>query len=121
MADIEVGLLNGLNCPSALRSREIVYGEESDPYAVRLLLGWYVNDPLYISQQSGKIKCNRIHVGEKDTLGYVPDPSRICSLAENGEITPQAVRQMCELDFSEREKGTVMSREDIKFCIVHAS
>ena len=37
MADIEVGLLNGLNCPSALRSREIVYGEESDPYAVRLL------------------------------------------------------------------------------------
>ena len=28
MADIEVGLLIGLNCPSALRPREIVYGEE---------------------------------------------------------------------------------------------
>ena len=23
---------------------------------------------------------------------------------------------MCELDFSEREKGTAMSREDIQFC-----
>ena len=42
MADIEVGLLIGLNCPSALRPREIVYGEESDPYAVRSLLGWFI-------------------------------------------------------------------------------
>ena len=31
-------------------------------------------------------------------------------------ITPQTVGQMFELDFSEREKGTAMSREDIKFC-----
>ena len=31
-------------------------------------------------------------------------------------ISPQAVSQMFELDFSEREKGTAMSREDIKFC-----
>jgi len=34
IADIEVGLLIGLNCPSALRPREIVYGEDSHPYAV---------------------------------------------------------------------------------------
>ena len=33
--EVEVGLLIGLNCPSALRPREIVYGGESDPYAVR--------------------------------------------------------------------------------------
>ena len=32
------------------------------------------------------------------------------------KITPQAVRLMFELDFSEREKGTAMSGEDIKFC-----
>ena len=47
MEDVEVGLLIGLNCPSALRPREIVYGGESDPYAVRSLLGWYINGPLY--------------------------------------------------------------------------
>ena len=31
-------------------------------------------------------------------------------------ITLQAVKQMFELDFSQREKGTAMSREDIHFC-----
>ena len=46
MADIEVALLIGLNYPSALRPREIVYSEESDPYVVRSLLELYVNGPL---------------------------------------------------------------------------
>lgn len=35
MEDIEVGLLIGLNCPRILRQREVVYGEESNPYAKR--------------------------------------------------------------------------------------
>ena len=115
MADIKAGLLIGLKCPSALRPREIVYGEESDPYAVRSLLGWYVNGPLRTSQQIGKITCNRIRVGQEDTLttprGYVVSQRMV-----KEQITPQAVRQMFELDFSEREKGTTMSREDIQFC-----
>lgn len=51
--------------------------------------------------------------------GHSNDPSRICSLSQRmvkEQITPQAVRQMFELDFSQREKGTAMSREDIHFC-----
>ena len=32
------------------------------------------------------------------------------------QITPQAVTQLFELDFSEREKGIAMSREVFKFC-----
>ena len=32
------------------------------------------------------------------------------------QITPQAVGQMFEFDFSEQEKRTAMSRDDIKFC-----
>ena len=101
MADIKVGLLIGLNCPGALRPREIVYGEESDPYAVRSLLGWYVNGPLCTSQQIDKITCNRIRIGQEDTLttprGYVVSQRMV-----KEQITPQAVRQMFELDFSER-------------------
>ncbi|KAK3713870.1 hypothetical protein QZH41_010920, partial [Actinostola sp. cb2023] len=31
------------------------------------------------------------------------------------QITPQVVERMFELDFSERQKGTAMSREDLKF------
>ena len=81
IADIEVVLLIGLNCSSALLPREIVYEEWSDPYAVRSLLGWYVYGPLCTSQQIGKITCNSICVGQEDTN----DLSRICSLAENGK------------------------------------
>ena len=73
MAVIEVGLPIGPNCPSALRPREIIYGEESGPYAVRSLLGRYISSPLCTSQQNGKLTCNRINVDQKDTTsrGYV--------------------------------------------------
>ena len=115
MADIEVGLLIGLNCPSALRPREIVYGKDSDPYAVRSLLGWYVNGPLCNPQPSSQITCNRINLSPEDTIitprGYVVTQRKV-----KERITPQAVSQMFDLDFSEREKGTAMSHEDIKFC-----
>ncbi|XP_068756248.1 uncharacterized protein [Montipora capricornis] len=97
MADIEVGLVIGLNCASALRPREIVYG------------------PLCNQQQSSRITCNRIDLSPKDALitprGYVVTQRKV-----KERITPQAVSQMFELDFFEREKGTAMSREDIKFC-----
>ena len=112
---IEVGLLIWLNCPSPLRPREIVYGEESDPYAVRSLLGWFINDPLCTLEKNGKVTCHRINVGQRDTLmnprGYVVSQRTV-----KEQITPQAVRKMFELDFSEQEKGTAMSREDIKCC-----
>ena len=64
----KVGLLIGLNCPKALRPRETVYGEESDLYAVRSLLRWYINGPLRTSQHPGKITCNRTRIGQEDTL-----------------------------------------------------
>ena len=109
MVDIEVGLLIGLNCPSALRPREIVCGEDSDPYAVRSLLGWYINGPLYNPQQSGRITCNRINLSPEYSLvtprGYVVTERKV-----KERIIPQAVSQMFELDFSEREKGTAISR-----------
>ena len=113
MEDVEVGLLIGLNCPSALRPREIVYGGESDPYAVRSLLGWYINGPLYTPCQSSILTCNRIHLNQQDTSsprGYVVSQRTV-----KEQITPQAVERMFELDFSEKEKGISMSREDVKF------
>ena len=114
MADVEVDWI-GLNCPNALRLREIIYGEYSDPYAVGSLLGWYINGPLRSQQQSSRVTCDRIDLSPEDTLitprGYVVTQRKV-----KEQITPQAVSQMLELDFSEREKGTAMSLEDIKFC-----
>ena len=99
-----------LNLPSALRPKEIVYGEESDPYAVCSLLRWYINGPIFSSQS---IACNRIHVdqqeGSSSPSEYVVPPRII-----KEQITPQAVQRMFELDFSKKEKGTALSRDDIK-------
>ena len=109
-----MGPLIGLNCPRALRPREIVYGEESDPYAVRSLLGWYINGPLFSSQRGGSITCNQIHLDQQEAFspprGYVV-PQRMVKK----QITPQAVERMFDLNFSEKEKETALSRDDIKY------
>ena len=40
--DIEISLLIGNNCPKAICPREVVVGEEDDPYGQKSLLGWGV-------------------------------------------------------------------------------
>ena len=42
MQDVEVGVLIGLNCPSALRPRDVIHGNDDEPYAVKSLLGWHI-------------------------------------------------------------------------------
>lgn len=43
---VEVGILIGLNCPSALRPRDVIHGNEDESYAVKSLLGWHINGPV---------------------------------------------------------------------------
>ena len=40
--DAEISILIGNNCPRAIRPREIVAGEDDEPYAQRTILGWGV-------------------------------------------------------------------------------
>ncbi len=40
--DCEIGLLVGYNCPQALMPREVVCGEESQPFAQKTDLGWSI-------------------------------------------------------------------------------
>ena len=40
--DAEISILIGNNCPKAIRPREIVAGEDDEPYAQRTILGWGV-------------------------------------------------------------------------------
>lgn len=37
--NVEVGILIGLNCPSALQPRYVIHGNEDETYAVKSLLG----------------------------------------------------------------------------------
>ena len=52
MDNIEVGILIGLNCPSALRPRDVIHGNDDEPYAVKSLLEWHVNGP--VNQDTSK-------------------------------------------------------------------
>ena len=110
---VEVGLLIGLNCPGAVRPRDVICGNENDPYAVRSLLGWYVNGP--ISYESSKqVHCNRIQILKSSiddkANGYIVGERMI-----KEQLTPQVVSRMFELDFAERENGVALSREDRQF------
>ena len=61
MDNIEVGILIGLNCPSTRRSRDVIHGNDDEPYAIKSLLGWHVNGP--VNQDTSKsVSCNRIVV-----------------------------------------------------------
>ena len=60
MEDIEVGLLIGLNCPKALRPREVIHGQDTEPYAVRSILGWYINGPVS-RDDDVTVHCNRVY------------------------------------------------------------
>lgn len=113
MEDVEIGLLIGLNCPSAVRPRDIVCGNENEPYAVRSLLGWHVNGP--VNQKSSKqVHCNRIQILKSNTEdnvnGYIIAKTEI-----KERLTPQVVSRMFEMDFAEREHGVALSREDRQF------
>ena len=61
MGSLEVGLHSGLNCPGAVRPRDVIFRNENDPYAVRSLLGWYINDPVR-HKSSKQVHCNRIQI-----------------------------------------------------------
>ena len=44
--DLQVGLLIGSNCPSAIKPNQVIPGRSSNPYAIRTLLGWGIIGPV---------------------------------------------------------------------------
>ena len=113
MEDVEIELLLGLNCPSAVRARDIDCGNKNEPYAVRSLLGWHVNGP--VTQKSSKqVHCNRIQILKSNTEdnmnGYIVAKTEI-----KEPLTPQVISRTFEVDFAEREYGVTLSREDRQY------
>ena len=108
MEDIEVSL--GLNCSKALRPREVIHGQDTDPYAVRSILGWYINGP--VSRDDDVIvHCNRAYVQSVDE-------SSGCIVTERNvkeEIVPKTVERMFELDSQRRRKDRQLLRTIVSF------
>ena len=65
--DAEISILIGNNCPKAIRPREIVSGEDDEPYAQRTILGWGVIGRVCKSrdkEDGEKGVCNRVAASE---------------------------------------------------------
>lgn len=108
--DISVGLLIGFNCSSAMMPREVVSAGDSDPYAVKTLLGWGVTGPMAPLSESS--------IENQLCRTVANDSERRCHFAlrtHAKEVSPVQVKQMFELDFQEKRSEERVSIEDRKF------
>ncbi|XP_067660612.1 uncharacterized protein [Haliotis asinina] len=106
--DLDIGLLIGSNCPLAMQPQEVIPSQGNGPFAVRYKHGWTVSGPLHIkyNPSDNSLTCNRAIFQEIHAVQEYP--------------TRDAILKMFEMDFSERDIGTVpgeqgYSREDQKF------
>ena len=115
--NLDVSLLLGINCAPAIKPREIIPGNDDDPYAKRTALGWGIigmTAPDAAGNDDG-VRVNRIVSCE------VPfSPRKICHFALKTHtreiLTPAQVNHLFELDFNEpRLADQALSHEDRTF------
>ena len=106
--ELEIGLLIGSNCPSALVPLSVVPNQGDGPFAIRLKHGWTVSGPLHLTTEphTNKVTANRITVRELESCKEV--------------ITPKSLLNLFELDFNEKASCNLpedlgYSQEDRKF------
>ncbi|XP_067031489.1 uncharacterized protein [Acropora muricata] len=101
--ELDIGLLIGNNCPTALVPLKVVPNEGDGPFAVRLHHGWTVSGPLHIvaTPITNKITANRITVREIENVKET--------------ITPELLLQLFELAFNDmaRRSKLLSKRQEI--------
>ncbi|XP_054607429.2 uncharacterized protein [Nothobranchius furzeri] len=119
----EIGLLIGYNCPQALMPREVVCGEDNQPFAQKTDVGWSIvsyGDPSENYSDAIGVS-HRIIVRQ-----VIPEPKVTSNLKSNvhyvfktriKELTaPEDVLKVLESDFSERlGEEANLSQEDLQF------
>ena len=110
--DAEISILIGNNCPRAIRPREIVAGEDDEPYAQRTILGWGVIGRVCKSsdvESRAKGVCNRVEASEiRRQFAFATKAKEI--------IGPEKVLRVLETDFVETSpKYKLYSMEDERF------
>ncbi|KAL3970370.1 KRAB domain-containing zinc finger protein [Sarotherodon galilaeus] len=119
----EIGLLIGYNCPQALMPREVVSGEDNQPFAQETDVGWSIvsyGDP-------GERYSDAIGVSHRIIVKQVtPEPKVTSKLKSKVHYvlktrikemtTPEDVLKVLESDFSERlGEEANLSQEDLRF------
>ena len=122
LQDCEVGLLIGYNCSQALLPREVVSGEQTQPYAQRTDLGWsivgYQNPCVDYGDAIGisyRIVVKQVTPGLEPSADVKTEVHYVCRTKVK-EITPSDIIKVLESDFSERAvEDNPVSQEDLKF------
>ncbi len=122
LQDCEVGLLVGYNCPQTLLPREVVSGQDHQPYAQRTDLGWSIvghGNP-YLDYGDAIGTSHRVVIRQvtpsMDSPANLKTEVHYVSRIKVKEIGPSDIIKVLESDFSERAgKTDPVSQEDLKF------
>ena len=88
--DVEVGLLIGSNCPSAIKPEEVIPWRSSDPYAILTLLGPVKGGS---NKENSDVLCHRVavkEIGSKEPSSH----SFVIESYTKEIISPVAVKRM---------------------------
>ncbi|KAL6491389.1 hypothetical protein MHYP_G00017340 [Metynnis hypsauchen] len=100
LLNCHVGLLIGYDCAGALKPRQVISGEDYDPYAVKTDLGWSI------------VGSKTPRSSSRDVTGYC----HCISVKEFPSITPASVIKALEADFMDTNpRERKISQEDIQF------
>lgn len=123
--DCEVGLLIGYNCPQALLPRDVIMGNENQPYAQRSLLGWsiigYSNTGVDHDHEdeigvSHRVVVKRVLPTIKPSSELKSEVHFVYRTQVKEMITPADILKVFESDFTEKfSEEVLISQEDIKF------
>ena len=118
--NVEVGLLIGANCTHAIKPREVIPGNDNDPYGIRTALGWgivgSVTDGLDENDSNNAVQMHC--VVSREVVGAKEETSRQFVLKTRVKeiLTPAQVGDMFEHDFSDRDQiGAPLSHDDRLF------
>ena len=123
----DVDILIGNNLPSAIRPREVIAGNDDEPYAQKSILGWGIVGVVGSSEKGNVLVSNRISVSSRSSLPLTmatskalvkpqetySNPKFVFTTKTKEIFNPLQVRQMMEIDFIEPGgKNIELSIED---------
>ncbi len=122
--DCEVGLLIGYNCPQVLLPRDVISGNENQPYAQRSVLGWSIigysstevdYDPEDEIGVSHRIIIKKVQPATKPFTELKSEVHFVYRTQVKEMITPADILKVFEADFTEKfSEEALISQEDIK-------
>ena len=115
--DLEVGLLIGSNCPSALQPLQVIPTTGSDPFAVRYKHGWTVNGPVRVKSNLCNITCHRTMMSDVGhSTDNTTDSGTKFSDYDNGQTLDKEKRtsylDACNNELEENQKEADMCMEE---------